>query len=130
MPAGPEFDRVIRGLRSIAADGGAVEMVDALAQVWVDTSRARVPVDTGQTRARTQVVQVGGSGNSASATVVSDTPYAGFIEYGTRYMAPRPYFRQGRDAAVAAGDVLGMRVRDEVRRVVSSGGVWNPRRLF
>lgn len=112
------------------ADAGGLEIVDALADVWISESQRRVPVDTGQLRARTNIVSVRSAGVRAEADLQADTPYAGFVEYGTRYVAPRPFFRDGRDAAVKAADRLGARLGSEIRRSLDSGGSWNPRSLI
>ena len=125
-----DLAKTVRALRNIARDGGALEIADGLAQAWIDKSRQVVPVDTGQLKHRTTVVSVRGGRTSGEAEVQADTPYAGFVEYGTRYMAPRPFFRQGRDHAVAVANELGGRLENELRRSLESGGVWNPRRLF
>lgn len=125
-----DFGRTIRAFRNLGSDPGAVEIVDELAQLWVDVSRERVPVDTGQLQARIGVRQVSGSGVRGEAWVDADTPYAGFVEFGTRYVPPRPYFRAGEDAARQAAHQLGGRLGTELRRALVSGGVWNPRNLF
>ena len=101
-------------------------IVEALADVWIDESKRRAPVDTGQLRARTAVRSISAAGVSAEATVISDVPYAGFQEYGTRYQAPRPYFRDGRDAAGRAADKLGWAYRVGFAAGVDFGRVMEP----
>lgn len=108
----------------------AFAVVEGLADVWVRESQRVVPVDTGQLRARTAVVSVRSAGVAADADLMADTPYAGFVEYGTRYVGPRPFFRGGRDEAARVADGLGGRLESELRRTLDSGGVWNPRSLF
>ncbi len=112
------------------ADDAALEIVDALADVWITESQRTVPVDTGQLRARTTIVSVRSTGVRGEADLQADTPYAGFVEYGTRYMSPRPFFRDGRDAAKRAADAAGGKIGSQIRRSIDSGGVWNPRSLF
>lgn len=121
-------DRLARLARN--SDDNAFAIVEALADVWVTKSQQVVPVDTGQLRARTNVVSVRSAGVRGEADLQADTPYAGFVEYGTRYVAPRPFFRDGRDAAARAADRLGGRLGSELRRSLDSGGVWNPRSLI
>ena len=125
-----ELDGLRRALASIAADSGAFPIVEALADIWVDESQRTAPVDTGQLRARINVSSVVSSGRNAQATIQADTPYAGFVEYGTRYQAPNPYFRRGRDQAVAEVGRFGVRLETQLRRALDSGGSWNPRSLF
>lgn len=112
------------------ADSSAFELVEALADVWISESQRTVPVDTGQLRARTTLVSVRSSGVRGEADLQADTPYAGFVEYGTRYVAPRPFFRDGRDAAARAAAKAGGRIGSELRRSLESGGSWNPRSLI
>lgn len=125
-----ELERAARGLRAIAREGLAVPIVEGLADRWVEVSKARAPVDTGQLKARTAVAMVGGSRGRADAEVVSDVPYAGFVEFGTAFVAPNPYFRAGMDAAEELAAELGGRVATEVSRAIESGGSWSPRRLL
>ena len=125
-----ELDGLRRALASIAADSGAFPIVEALADIWVDESQRTAPVDTGQLRARINVTSVVSSGRNAQATIQADTPYAGFVEYGTRYISPNPYFRRGRDQAAAEVDRFGVRLETQLRRALDSGGSWNPRSLF
>ena len=118
-----------KALANVAAKGLALPLAEALAVAWVEESRHEVPVDTGQTEARTTVVSVRGSGVRGDADVQSDTPYAGYIEYGTRYVPPEPYWSAGRDEAVAVGEALGGPIETELRRALVSGGAWNPRNI-
>lgn len=123
-----ELEALRRTLAQMAADSGGFHIVEALADVWVDESQRVAPVDTGQLRARINVTSISG-GNWASATIQSDVPYAGFVEYGTRYQAPNPYFRKGQDRARFEVDAVGGKFAAQVRRALSSGGSWNPRNL-
>ena len=125
-----DLDRAARGLAAIAREGLAVPIVEGLADIWVDRSQARAPVDTGQLKARTAVAHVGGSKASAVAEVVSDVPYAGYVEFGTAFVAPNPYFRAGLNAAEQATEALGGRLATQVEAALKSGGSWNPRRLI
>jgi hypothetical protein len=114
---------------ALAAADIALPVVTLLAETWIDVSSSRVPVDTGQTKARTVVKSVQAQGKRATAEVVSDTPYAGFIDRGTSTVPPRPYWRQGMAAAERQAADLGGQIEREVSRLVESGGVWNPRAL-
>lgn len=112
------------------AGDAAFGIVEGLADVWVQDAQRTVPVDTGQLRARTNVVSIRASGRSAEATLQADTPYAGFVEYGTRYVPPRAFFRGGRDKAAQVAGGLGGRLESQLRRALTSGGSWSPRSLF
>lgn len=125
-----DFGQVAAALRRVAADPGALEIVDHLAGVWVETSQRDAPVDTGQLRARTAVESVSGARTRGTGTVVSDVPYAGFQEYGTRFQSPRPFFRAGRDEATREAGRVGVGIGTQLRRVLDSGGVWDPRSLL
>ena len=124
------YQSAAQALGSIAAKGIALPLAELLADAWVDEAQARVPVDTGQTKARTTVVSVRGSGIRGDADVQSDTPYAGFLNYGTRYIAPRPYWSDARDETVGIASQLGGQIETEMRRALVSGGSWNPRQAF
>lgn len=49
-----------------------------------------VPVDTGELKHSGRVYQTG-----LVPTIAFTAPHAGFVEYGTRYMAPRHYMLRG-----------------------------------
>ena len=121
--------KMAKGLRAIAREGLALPIVEAMADAWVDQSQTVAPVDTGQLRARIAVQSLSGTSARASAVVVSDVPYAGFVEFGTARHTPQPYFRKGRDAAEDVVEKVGGRLATEISRALESGGSWNPRRL-
>ena len=50
-------------------------------------------------------------------TVVASTPYATFLEYGTRHMAARPFLRP---AVEAHGEAARSRLAEALRRAVAS----------
>ena len=125
-----DLGKLRKALAQIAQESGAFPIVEALADIWVEESQRTAPVDTGQLRARINVTSIQDRGRSAEATLQADTPYAGFVEYGTRYQAPNPYFRRGRDQAEREVGRVGVRMESQLRRALTSGGVWNPRSLF
>jgi HK97 gp10 family phage protein len=49
------------------------------------------PVDTGRLRQSINVQKLG----DAHYSVGTNVEYAPYVEYGTRYQAPQPYFRPG-----------------------------------
>lgn len=117
-------------LRMLEGAPIAVDMVTDLAGVWYERADKQVGVDTGQTKRRTKIKSITGSGAKASALLESDTPYAGFHNYGTSRTAPNRYWSDGMaDAERVARDELGSVVFSEIGRVLASGGVWNPRRI-
>lgn len=127
-----DLTQMRKRLLELGTDAGdaAFGIVEGLADVWIKESQRVVPVDTGQLRARTNVVSIRSAGRSSNADLHADTPYAGFVEYGTRYVGPRPFFRDGRDQAARVADGLGGRIESQIRRSLDSGGSWNPRSLF
>jgi HK97 gp10 family phage protein len=127
-----DFDQLAKRLSKVAADAGelAFGIAEGLGDVWVKESQRTVPVDTGQLRARTALQSVTSAGVRAEATIIAETGYAGYVEYGTRYQRPQPYFRQGRDRAAAEADRLGGKIESELRRVLDTGAAWNPRAMF
>ena len=125
-----ELETLRRTLARIASDTGGFQIVEALADIWVDESQRVAPVDTGQLKARINVKSVRDMGSRSEAVIQSDVPYAGFVEYGTRYQAPNPYFRRGRTQAEAEVGRVGVKLQSQLARVLDSGGVWSPRSLF
>ena len=73
----------------IAAIPGATEYATELAADGVvSRAKAIVPVDTGALQK--SITKIGGGG---SWVVTAETHYAGFVEWGTRFMAAQPYLR-------------------------------------
>jgi len=125
-----ELDQFRQTLHRLQQEPLAVPFVETLADEWLNEARSTVGVDTGQLKARINLVSLRGSAMNAEARIHADTPYAGFHNYGTRYTAPNRFWNKGQDAAVSLADRLGGRLRTGIERALSSGGVWNPRRLF
>lgn len=125
-----DFDKAARAFQQIAADGLALPMAEHLIDVWTKFSQADAPVDTGQLRARINTTYIGGDGTRAEATNHADVPYAGFVEFGTRYMDPQPYWRPGMEEAQRLAESAGGSIAAEIARSIESGGVWNPRSVF
>ena len=61
----------------------------------VQESRRIVPVRTGRLRASIRVGpdREAGRVGAAATTIIADAPYAGYVEFGTSRMSPRPYLR-------------------------------------
>jgi HK97 gp10 family phage protein len=56
-------------------------------------ARERCPVDTGRLRASIVSSGLEHDAKGAFVRVGTNVFYAGFVEFGTRYMAPQPYLR-------------------------------------
>lgn len=108
-----------RRLARIARDGFAVPIVERLADRWVTVTRSRVRVDTGELRASTHVASIGGTKSHAEAIIDQSADHAGWNEFGTRRMPPRPAMRDGRDAAAALARELESDVASELRRILT-----------
>lgn len=124
-----EFQRMFARLIGSTDDAVGI-IVEGLADEWVDVARRKMGKDTGQLYARTGLRELRSTRASGTAVVVAETPYAGFHNYGTRYVAPNRYWNHGRDAAANTADALGGKIRTSIERALTSGGVWNPRSLF
>ena len=121
-----ELREMQKRLQSLAAARYAPAIVEAGAEEWVEVSQDEVLKDTHQTEQRTVIAFVGGTASKAWAEVVSDTPYAGWIQerWGVRY------FDNGGKAAKALIESAGGALGTDIRRVLVSGGSPNPRSLF
>lgn len=123
-----DFGKQVRAFRAMARDSGAVDIVGALADEWVKVAGRKSPVDTGYLQSSVFVKSRTGTTARAEAVVVADANYAGYVEYGTRYQRPQPYFRLGRDAAEQLVDAVEGKLRTSVERAMS-GGSWGPPRF-
>lgn len=117
-------------LRELDDPDAVGAIVEGLADMWVDTARRTMGYDTGQLYHRTGLARISSTASRAEATIVADTPYAGFHNYGTRYQAPNRFWNEGRDRAEAEARRLDGRLGTEIRRALESGGSWNPRSLL
>ena len=73
------------GLRALAGSPGMVQALDRQAQRIATYARLTSPVRTGQ-YVRSWRVYSGTRNGVAWARVVNVAPYAGYLEFGTRYM--------------------------------------------
>lgn len=80
--------------------GQFAENAADLADLAESEAKARAPVRTGRLRAGC-VGSVEETESSVAAVLTNEVPYAGFIEFGTRYMRARPFMRPGFAAAEA-----------------------------
>ena len=107
----------------------AVDMADMLAHIMVAEAKRVMGHDTNQLDRRTTVTSVTGTASSAVATVEADTPYAGHHNYGNPWTGPNLFWDRGIGAAERAVEEVGGEMVVSVERMLTSGGVWNPRRV-
>ena len=69
----------------------ALEAVESAANAGVKAAQRTVPVDTGRLRASIGIGAIAAQPTFVSATFEARTTYAGFVEFGTARMGPRPY---------------------------------------
>jgi len=96
----PGVRRLIEGLPESAMQSFRSEAFPRLGQVGSSLqmmARALAPVRTGRLRSSIELLLTSFPlGFDVSATA----PYAGFVEFGTRRMAPRPYMRPALDSHI------------------------------
>lgn len=101
---------VQRNLEKVGEDikEAARQGVMTAAENIAEEARALCPVDTGRLQASIDY-RLNWSGETVSAEIFADTEYAGYVEFGTRYMAPRYYMTRAFQnyAARYAEDVSG-----------------------
>jgi hypothetical protein len=105
-----------------------LEIVEIGAEEWRDVSQAAAPVDTGFMKANTVITSTSGGSSHAEAVIESRAEYAGFINGGTRWIAPRPFFDDGMLAAerLITGS-LNVKLKASIEAMLS-GGAKNPLR--
>lgn len=86
---------------------GQEAISDLGADAVVEGAKARAAVDTGYMRDHIEKRAFG-----SERVVISEAPYSGFVEYGTRNMAAQPFMRPALEA-VKWGDIL----REFFRRI-------------
>jgi HK97 gp10 family phage protein len=66
----------------------AADRIQAESNQAVIEMKSRCPVRTGYLRDHIEMVPRGDG-----ARIISGAHYSGYVEFGTRYMSPRPFFR-------------------------------------
>jgi len=104
------YSKVIAQLKSLEDIGHVAPL--AAAQYVAKRARDYAPVDTGYMRDHIHAKKDGDS-----AVVISEATYTGFVEWGTRFMNPRPFIRP----AIADGqreipNLTAKEVNAEIRR--------------
>jgi HK97 gp10 family phage protein len=82
------FLKVVQETKEAAVKGFEEHMAKTAELVWT-LAQQYVPVRTGRLRSSLSVLTLG----SLQFKVGSNVEYAGYVEYGTRFMSPRPYLR-------------------------------------
>ena len=105
---GGEAASRLRSHAATTAVAARVALADRLAEKTKADAAEGTPVDTGRLRRAWQDAEVvaddGGSVSSRRAT--NSVPYVGYVEYGTRRMAPRLVVRRAIQKAAAAAATL------------------------
>lgn len=106
------LDNVARQLAFLAD-----EMVKNEAEIMRSTAENMVPVRTGLLRSTIKSVKTG----LASYEVEANTKYAGYVEWGTRYMNAQPYMTPGYAAGLLALPVEARKFGVNIKRVARGG---------
>ena len=122
-----DLDEFAARLDRLAAAEYPFEIVEMLADRWVAVSQERAPVDTAFMKANIVVTNLEGGNTRASAEIESRANYSGFVNGGTRWMAPRPFFDDGMLAAEQDADPLNVKLSASVEALLD-GGARNPLR--
>lgn len=75
---------------------GTAYMVKQLAESALQSATAAVPVDTGRLKNSLRVVY---QADGLKARLLTDVPYARFVEFGTKYVPARPFLFPAVEAA-------------------------------
>ena len=122
-----ELDEFADRLGRLADAKYPLEIVEVLADEWVDVAQDRAPVDTAFMKANIVVTNVEGGNVRASAEVESRADYSGFVNGGTRNQAPRPFFDDGMLAAEQLASKIGVKLGASIEALLD-GGAPNPLR--
>jgi hypothetical protein len=126
MPGASNEIRIFeRRLQKVIDAPIARDVVELLADEWIDTAVKKVGKDTYLLTRSTKVESVTGSPAKALAVLVSDTDYAGFHNFGTRFQPPNRYWDMGLERAEQLADRLGAPIGTEIGRMIASGGAWH-----
>ena len=122
-----DLDEFADRLGRAAAAKYPLEIVEILADTWVDTSQERAPVDTAFMKNNIVVSRLEGGNTRATGEVDSRADYSGYVNGGTRYQPPRPFFDDGMLAAEQEAARLEVRLGASIEAVLE-GGAPNPLR--
>jgi len=96
-----EFQQLLRQLGQTATDAGNTGLM-AVAEQFVSDAQSECPVDTGFLQSS---IEVTGS-SSNSVTVEASAPYAGFVDGGTIYQEPQPFFTGNVERLTGSGGMV------------------------
>jgi HK97 gp10 family phage protein len=86
-----------------ALEGDVAAAIRQWAALVLEKTLPHVPVDTGELRDSGHIEDRG----ALNVDVVFDTPYAGYVHFGTSKMAARPFLAEGQsEAAAEAGKIV------------------------
>jgi HK97 gp10 family phage protein len=122
-----DLDDFAERLERVASAGYPLEIVELLADQWVDTSQDEAPVDTAFMQQNIVVTDLSGGDTQADATVESRADYSGYVNNGTRCQEPRPFFDAGMISAEQLADQIGVDLGASIERLLD-GGAKNPLR--
>lgn len=100
LEGAPEFLQLLDELGS--GDNGAIDGLLAVAEQFVSDAQSDCPVDTGLLQSEIGITDQ----TQDSVTVESPTPYAGFVDGGTIYQSPQPYFTGNVERLASAGGMV------------------------
>ncbi len=116
---------MIDTLGDMADDPGAIELANIQGDEFARAARRRVPVDTGNLMDSIQHFGTVGTEVKADAIMIADAEYAGYVEYGTRFQRPQPYWRPAYGHVEDERRTLEQKIQRQMRRAISGGG-WSP----
>ena len=122
-----DLDVFAERLARLAAAEYPLEIVEVLAEEWVDVSQDEAPVDTAFMKSNIIVTNIEGGNTRASAEVESRADYSGYVNGGTRNQAPRPFFDDGMIAAEQLAGTLDVKLGASIEALLD-GGASNPLR--
>jgi HK97 gp10 family phage protein len=96
-----EFLNLLNEIGTASGDS-AKEGLLAVAEAFVTDARSDAPVDTGFLVDHIEITDE----TSDSVTVESSAPYSGFVDGGTIYQSPQPFFTGNVERLGAAGGLI------------------------
>ena len=100
LEGGKEFQKLLDELGS--GNNGAIEGLVAVADQFVSDAQSDCPVDTGFLQDSIGITEQ----SQDSVTVEASAPYAGFVDGGTIYQAPQPFFTGNVERLGSAGGMV------------------------
>jgi len=101
LEGAPEFQRLLDELANTSNDVGAEALVQ-VAEQFVSNAKADAPVLTGYMMDNIEIIDQ----TSNSVTVESAAPYSGFVDGGTIYQEPQPFFTGNVERLASEGGMV------------------------